>query len=86
MDYGDGKIPKPLLTDKSARVIVTMGMPAMLYRWVHRAHSLKALERSILSLAGVDPVRHSIIGAVDGEPEHRRRWIDRIAKMGEDAT
>lgn len=31
------------LTGKSARVIVTMGMPAFLYRWFFLAHSLRSL-------------------------------------------
>ena len=29
----DGKLGKKLLTGKSARIVVTMGMPAIVYRW-----------------------------------------------------
>ena len=39
-DYGDGGFPKKLLAGKSARLVVTMGMPAFLYRWYFGAHAL----------------------------------------------
>ena len=32
LDYGEGKFPKQLLVGRSARVVVTMGMPALFYR------------------------------------------------------
>jgi putative NADPH-quinone reductase len=43
------------LKGKSARVVVTMGMPAVVYRWYFRAHSVKSLERNILGFVGVAP-------------------------------
>jgi len=33
-----GKMPIKLLSGKSARIVVTMGMPAFLYRWYFFAH------------------------------------------------
>jgi len=42
-------LPPKLLKGRSARVIVTMGMPALFYRWYYRAHSVKNLERNILA-------------------------------------
>jgi Flavodoxin-like fold len=36
-----------LLKGRSARIVVTMGMPAFIYRWYFGAHGLKRLERSI---------------------------------------
>ena len=44
-----GQMGQKLLTGKSARIVVTMGMPAWVYRWYFRAHSLKSLERNILN-------------------------------------
>ena len=41
----EGSMPKKLLAGRSARVVVTMGMPAFVYRWYFGAHSLRALER-----------------------------------------
>ena len=33
---------KKVLSGRSARVVVTMGMPAIIYRWYFRAHSVKS--------------------------------------------
>ena len=52
----DEGFPKPLLKGKSARVVITMGMPALVYRWYFFAHGLKNLERSILGVAGIRPI------------------------------
>src|SRR5450756_3185948 len=44
----DGRrLPKKLLAGKSARIIVTMGLPALLYRRYIRAHRLKRLDRNL---------------------------------------
>jgi putative NADPH-quinone reductase len=48
-----GQMGKNLPTGKSARTIVTMGMPAWVYRWYFRAQSLKGLERNILQFYGI---------------------------------
>jgi putative NADPH-quinone reductase len=52
------------LTGRSARVVVTMGMPALVYRWYFRAHSIKSLERNILGFVGIAPVHETLIGGV----------------------
>ena len=51
-----------LLAGRSARVVVTMGMPALFYRWYYGAHSLKSLERNILNFVGIAPVRSTLVG------------------------
>ncbi|KQV61843.1 MULTISPECIES: NAD(P)H-dependent oxidoreductase [unclassified Duganella] len=51
-----------LLAGRSARVVVTMGMPALFYRWYFCAHSLKSLERNILNFVGIAPVRKTLVG------------------------
>ncbi len=45
-----------LLRDKSARLVVTMDMPAIFYRFYFGAHSVKSFERNILKLVGIKPV------------------------------
>ncbi|TDY02525.1 NAD(P)H-dependent oxidoreductase [Thiohalophilus thiocyanatoxydans] len=77
-----GQSWKKLLTGRSARVIVTMGMPALAYRWFFRAHSLKSLERNILKFTGINPVRESLIGMIEGRPAHRQRWLRKMARLG----
>jgi len=64
---------KTVLKGKSSRIIVTMGMPAFVYRWYFGAHSLKSLKRSILALVGIGPNRHTLIGMIEQMSEGRRR-------------
>ena len=54
-----------LLKGRSARIIVTMGMPAFVFRWWFGAASLTALRRNILNFGGIRPVRETLIGNVD---------------------
>ena len=83
---GEGGWPKKLLTGRSARVVVTMGMPALVYRWVFRAHSLKALERNILGFVGIAPIHETLIGLVEGmSDKHRHAWLRRLATLGRHA-
>jgi putative NADPH-quinone reductase len=75
--------PRKLLKGKSARIIVSMGMPAFFYRWYFRAHSLKSLERNILGFCGIGPIRASIIGMVDAMGQEKRdRWLARVQELG----
>jgi putative NADPH-quinone reductase len=82
----EGKgLPKKLLTGRSARLVVTMGMPAVVYRWVFRAHGLKALERNILGFVGIAPIHESLVGMVEGEAKGRERWLLRMGELGAQA-
>ena len=80
----EGKMPRGLLTGKSARLIVTMGMPAFIYRWYFGAHSLKSLERNILKLSGIGPIKETLIGMVDapGKGKHEK-WLEKMRALGE---
>ena len=57
--------PQGRLKGRSARVIVTMGMPPLLYRLIYGAHGVKAFNRSILAIAGVKPVVTSLFSAAN---------------------
>jgi putative NADPH-quinone reductase len=79
-----GRWPKPLLTGKSARIVVTMGMPAFAYRWFFLAHSLKSLQRNILSFCGIGPIKTTLIGNVEGMDEKQRmEWLDEMRGLGQ---
>jgi putative NADPH-quinone reductase len=81
-----GGMPHRQLKGKSARLIVTMGMPALFYRWFYRAHSLKSLERNILGFAGISPVKSLVIGRVDAiGAAGRDDWLKRVHKLGRKA-
>jgi len=76
-----------LLGGRSARVVVTMGMPALVYRWYFRAHSVKALERNILGFVGFAPVRETLIGSVESMDDvDRRKWLAKLAALGRGAS
>lgn len=71
------------LEGRSARVVVTMGMPALVYRWYFRAHSVKSLERNILGFVGIAPVRETLIGAAAGlQPADAQQWLAKLEKLG----
>jgi putative NADPH-quinone reductase len=74
--------PEHPLRGRSARIVVTMGMPAFVYRFYFLAHSLKNLERNILRFCGIRPVRSSLVGLVEGAPARRSRWLQRMARLG----
>lgn len=75
-------LPKKLLKGRSARIVVTMGMPAIFYRAYYRAHSVKSLKRNILEFCGFGPVRTTIIGMVEGSKAKRAEWIEALAALG----
>jgi putative NADPH-quinone reductase len=63
-----------------------MGMPAAVYRWVFRAHSVKSLERNVLGMVGISPVDETLVGGVDGLGEAGvARWEARLRRLGERA-
>lgn len=73
---------KPL-SGRSARVVVTMGMPALAYRWYFRAHSLRSLERNILGFVGFGPINETLIGMVDQLGDAGvAKWQARLRKLG----
>lgn len=72
-----------LLKGKSARVLITMGMPGPVYRWYFGAHGYRNLKRNILHFCGIRPVRRSFIGGVAGHDDRRRRrWLERVESLG----
>ncbi len=75
-------MPQKLLRGRSARVVVTMGMPGWFYRIVYRAHSVRSLCRNVLRFSGIRPVRLSLIGMVEGSQKHRDRWLTRMQRLG----
>ena len=53
--YTDRGFPRKRLKGKSARIVITMGMPALIYRWYFRAHGLKNFKRNVLAFCGICP-------------------------------
>lgn len=86
-DGQDGRLWTKLLVGKSARIIVTMGMPALVYRLYFRAHGVRSLERNVLAFSGIGPIRESLIGGVgDKDPARRTQWLARVEALGRNGT
>jgi len=81
------RLPRRLLRGKSARLVVTMGMPSIFFELVYRAHGTKAVERNILAFCGFKPVRSTLIGGLGNMPDARRAaWLGKLARFGSKAT
>ena len=77
---------KKLLSGRTARVVVTMGMPALVYRWYFRAHGLKSLERNLLGMVGIAPVHETLIGMTgDMKATDADKWLNRLKHLGQRA-
>lgn len=75
------------LKGKSARIIVTMGMPGLIYRWYYGPHALQILSRNILGFVGVSPIRTTIYGLVANATDERRgQWLAEVEGMGRKAA
>lgn len=75
------------LKGRSARVVCTMGMPALVYRWYFRAHSIRSLERNILGFVGIAPVHETLIGGVgELKAEDAAKWMRKLRRLGEQAA
>lgn len=75
-----------ILAGKSARVIMTMGMPGLIYRFWFGAHALRMLKRNILYFMGVRPVRSTIHGMIEMVSDEKRlQWLKETEAMGHEA-
>jgi len=78
---GDGS-----LRSCTARVVVSTPLAAPVYRWLHGAHSLKLVRRSIFGPAGIAPMRATVVGNMDAlSPEQLARWQARLRRLGAQA-
>ena len=82
-----GRWPVKFMSGKSARIVVTMGMPAFWYRWYFRAHSLRSLQRNILRFVGFRRIRATIVGSVASLTRAQREaWLEDLRALGRDAA
>uniref|UniRef100_UPI0031377E53 NAD(P)H-dependent oxidoreductase n=1 Tax=Ferrovibrio terrae TaxID=2594003 RepID=UPI0031377E53 len=81
--YRTKGFPEKRLTGRSARVVMTMGMPAFVYRWFYGAHALRLLKRNILGFVGIAPVADTIYGSVGTANEETRQiWLEEMQAAG----
>lgn len=83
MQAGGGKVNWKVFKGKSARIIMTMGMPGWFYRFYYGAHALKLVKRNILQFIGIGPVRSTIYGMVEAAgDEKRKEWLREVEALG----
>lgn len=81
-----GKANWKIFKGKSARVIMTMGMPGWFYRWYYGGHALKLLTRNILHFTGIAPVHATIHGMIEGvSDDTRKEWLREAEALGHQA-
>jgi len=74
---------RKLLKGKTAHLIVTMGMPAFVYRWYYGAHAVRAMEKNILAFAGIRPARRTVVGSVDQMTDGKcQAWFEKMQNAG----
>lgn len=75
------------LKGKSARLIVTMGMPAPVYRFWFHEHGVRNIMQGVLGLGGIAPVRRTLFGMMEGASERlQRRRLDEVRELGRDGA
>lgn len=68
---------------KSARIVMTLGMPAVFYRSYFGTYELKSLERDFLGFCGIGRIRENLVGAVETQDAQRRdKWLERMRGLG----
>jgi putative NADPH-quinone reductase len=86
LEYRSQGFPRKLLAGRSARIVVTMGMPVFLYRWYFGAYGLRSFERSMLAFAGIRPIRESLFGLSLSDEKKRVSWIEEMRSRGRQAN
>jgi putative NADPH-quinone reductase len=70
------------LKGRSARLVVTMGMPSAAYSLFWGAHGVRGFESGILGIAGIGPIRETLFGPVNDNPKQAAKWLAKMAVLG----
>ena len=74
---------KKLLVGRSARIVVTMGMPAWLYQTFFCSHGIRGLRRNVFKFVGFSPVRTTMFGMIENVSDTTKsRWLQTMRKNG----
>lgn len=81
--YRPSGLPEGLLKGKSARIVVTMNMPAFVYQFFFFAHGLRNLKRNLLAYAGIGPIRVTMVGSAKTiDRANPGRWVGQMLRDG----
>ena len=72
-----------LLKGRSARLIVTLNTPPLLYRLLFRRAGHITMKRSILEFCGIAPVKITDVGPMkNASADKREKWIQQARALG----
>jgi putative NADPH-quinone reductase len=78
-----GIFTKKRLNGHTARLVVSMGMPTSIYRWYFCAHGIKSLQRSLLGIVGIGPVKSTLIGrTANMKRKEVDLWFSKVKHLG----
>ncbi|SLN66134.1 hypothetical protein TRL7639_03750 [Falsiruegeria litorea R37] len=76
-------LPAPMLTGRTARVILTSDTPGWFMRLVYRQALIRQMRGQILGFVGFKPTRFTYFsGASAPKPGRVDRWISQVSKIG----
>lgn len=79
-------LPKPLLTGRTARVLMTSDTPDWAMRALYGRAIRKQLSRQILGFVGIKPTRFSHFAPVESASDKKiAGWLDKAAALGRNA-
>jgi NAD(P)H dehydrogenase (quinone) len=85
--HKDSPLWDKLLKGRSARLIVTLNTPPLLYRLLFRRAGHITMKRSILQFCGISPVKITDVGPMRNSSDARRaRWISQARALGARTT
>lgn len=78
-----GKMPKPMLGGRSARVILTSDTPRWIMSLIYRNPVIHQLRQQILGFIGISPTRVTYFsGASHPKPGRVKSWISKVDRLG----
>lgn len=81
--HKDSPLWDKLLKGRSARLIVTLNTPPLLYRLLFRRAGHITMKRSILEFCGIAPVRITDVGPMkNASAQQREKWIRKAYALG----
>jgi putative NADPH-quinone reductase len=80
-----GSWPVPFWRGKSARIVVTMGMPKLAY-WLYYGIGARNPQRIVLATSGFKHIRTTLIGSAETMSDtDRAQWIVHVRTLGHKA-
>ena len=80
-------LPKPLLTGRTARLVLTSDTPGWYFALAYRSALRRQVEGQILRFCGIRPTGFTHLSPVQGSsPEQRASWLEAMRALGRQAA